>query len=152
MAENKKQLTFLQKSSIAKGNYKLLQVDDKGKRRLATKDEVEQFIDYLKINSKFASDLREMELSSEFFKANQLLKEVIPKEIQEDVFYSAKNGEFKEGVPARVVYELKKIAQVYDTPNVILSVIDASKNNLFEWLQGMQQLARLEGSLSIAYD
>lgn len=117
-------MTLLELNSIISGKYKEEWKNNK-KIRTIERDELDSFKRLLAISDVYQQAIiKQTESDEEFYEAYPLLAEVVPKEIQEDVFYAVKLGFFFEGVPCKLVYLLKKALMQYDTVNVAISSID----------------------------
>ena len=116
-------MDLLQLNSIFEGKYteELKKTD---KTKTITIDDFNRFRELLSINEAFQNGLRFTESSSEYFEAYDLLNKVIPDEIKEDLFFTAKLGYFFDGIPSKVVYILQKAIRSYNTPNNAISSLD----------------------------
>lgn len=91
--------------------------------RVAPDEVIEKCLKLMKVNQAYLMAMKYTESASEFYRAAKDVRSLIPDEYAEDVFYAIKNGFTLAGVPSKLVTLLSKTKQLYDYPNVALSMI-----------------------------
>lgn len=94
---------------------------------VAPDDVIEKCLKLMKVNQAYLMAMKYTESASEFYRAAKDVRSLIPDEYAEDVFYAIKNGFTLAGVPSKLVTLLSKAKQLYDYPNVALSMISWSE-------------------------
>lgn len=91
--------------------------------RLATENEVQEFLSILRISPAFTYYLGLTESADQFFKAFHNLSEMYEPAVREDLFFTAKLGKRFKMVPSKLFYILQKAVGSYKYPNLALSSI-----------------------------
>lgn len=82
----------------------------------------------MNINSvEFTAQLNDTDNAYEFYEANEIMRELIPNDKKEEIFYALKLGFFFEGVPTKLTYLLKLGAKAHKYPNVMISSLNANQ-------------------------
>lgn len=111
----------INKLEVISGRYEQEYREPKsGPLRCATKEEKAIFKSLLAVDNVYSSGFEETESYIEFFETFSVFRDLLPKEVREDVFYSVKLGYSFTDIPARLVYIIKKAISEYDSPNLAL--------------------------------
>lgn len=92
---------------------------------------VKDAIKLMSINSAYQMAVKLTESADMFYAACKDLKELIPTEYREDVFYAIRLGYQIDGVPSKLVTLLQKAKGIYSYPNVALSMIKEDDLKVF---------------------
>lgn len=147
-------MTLLELNKIISGSYmekkKTVYQKADGLEKL-----VQDFQEVMQIDGGFYSRFKYTEIAKEFYKACPLFTKLIPKGMQEDVFYAAKCGYLLEGVPSKLTYLLNKAFKEYDTPNNGVSMVAAVSLKPFlaegSLAEGLTVKDAIEGVLGKSY-
>lgn len=93
----------------------------------APNDAIQDAIKLLTINQSYLRATKLTESAAMFYLACPDIKELIPEEFREDIFYSIRLGYKMKGVPSKLVVLLQKAKEIWEYPNVALSTISFSE-------------------------
>ncbi|MBQ2885880.1 MAG: hypothetical protein IJE43_19315 [Alphaproteobacteria bacterium] len=115
-------MVFLELVEIAEGKYK---EKDKTSAQPAcvTKSDLMLFRRLLRTQDIYTESFNKTDSAKEFYEAFELFRKIIPDNVKEDAFYSAKVGYYFEGVPSKLVYILKQAISKGATPSLALQSV-----------------------------
>lgn len=96
----------------------------------AQQDLFEQIYKLVQISATAKQNLRIYEVPKEFYQAEPDIANFIPRVAKEEMFYALKNGFISEKVPAKCIYYILKIYNIYKIPNLIFKQIPEKELNI----------------------
>lgn len=98
---------------------------------IAPKEVINDVIKIMSINPAYQMAIKLTESNTMFYQACKDLKELIPAEYREDVFYAIRLGYTMDGIPSKLVTILQKAKAIHNYPNVALSMIPEEELSVF---------------------
>lgn len=77
------------------------------------------------------SNIHLCEIANEFYTAEPDIKEYIPRKAREEIFYAVKLGFATVDVPAKCIYYITKVYNIYKMPNLIFKLIPEREYKVF---------------------
>lgn len=98
-------------------------IDGNAPYRLANIDELNKFVEILRISQAYMFYINSTESSQQFWRACKDISSMFDDAAKEDLFFTVKIGKRYEGVTSKLVYILQRTKSEWKYPNLALSAI-----------------------------